>query len=451
MLFSYKVRKIMMKRIEISLKNINWRLYVALLVMGLCPTIYTTVRTFFLGQLPGEWAYSIAGQLSWINLIYEIVNEAIILPLFFFVGKVIENKNEFINRLKTGLLISLLIYSILSIFIIIYAEQMLSVMATTKEIIPESAKYIRIESIANIFGILLSFSSVALISIGKDKLIYILTVSKLLLCLIFDTLLVSSLPFSANLGVNGIAYSNIIVNGILFFLVISILAKQGYSVLNKEKMSFIWAKDFAKIGGVSGLESFVRNIAYILMVSRMVNMVGEQGTYWVANNFIWGWMLLPITQLGELIKQETAKDENAIRNNTLGYFTITGFVCALWVILIPVYKPFMQYILRFNDVDKLFSLVMVLFGFYVLYAIQNVFDSTFYGRGKTNYMLFESVVTNSLYYGTFFILYLNGIWIPTLVGIAIMFGCGNAFDTIVSGLAYRYYLKRNKLTISNPN
>lgn len=440
-----------MKRIELSLRNINWRLFVALLVMGLCPTIYTTVRTFFLGQLPGEWAYSIAGQLSWINLIYEIVNEAIILPLFYFVGKVIENKNEFINRLKTGLLISLLIYSILSILIMIYAEQMLSAMATTKEIISESARYIRIESIANIFGILLSFSSVALISIGKDKLIYILTVSKLLLCLIFDTFLISSLPFSLNLGVNGIAYSNIIVNGILFLLVISLLAKQGYSVLNKEKMSFIWAKDFAKIGGVSGLESFVRNVAYILMVSRMVNMVGEQGTYWVANNFIWGWMLLPITQLGELIKQETANDEKAVQNNTIGYFTITGIICVIWVLLIPSYKPFMKYFLGFNDVDKLFYLVMVLFGFYVLYAIQNVFDSTFYGRGKTNYMLFESVVTNSLYYGSFFLLYLNGIWSPTLIGIAIMFGCGNAFDTIVSGLAYRYYLKRNKLTILNPN
>ena|GEM_PF-1010722 len=32
-----------------------------------------------------------------------------------------------------------------------------------------------------------------------------------------------------------------------------------------------------------------------------------------------------------------------------------------------------------------------------------------------------------------------------------MFGFGNAFDTVVSGLAYRYYLKRNKLTIFNPN
>ena len=59
----------------------------------------------------------------------------------------------------------------------------------------------------------------------------------------------------------------------------------------------------------------------------------------------------------------------------------------------------MQYILNFNEVDKLFELVLVLLGFYVLYAIQNVFDSTFYGLGKTNYMLFESVVTNTIYYG----------------------------------------------------
>ena len=32
----------------------------------------------------------------------------------------------------------------------------------------------------------------------------------------------------------------------------------------------------------------------------------------------------------------------------------------------------------------------------MLYAFQNVFDSTFYGLGKANYMLFESVVTNNL-------------------------------------------------------
>lgn len=438
-----------MQRLSKSLRHINWRLFAALLVMGLCPTVYTTVRTFFLGQLPGEWAYSIAGQLSWVNLIYEIVNEAIILPLFFFVGKVVEDKKEFTNRLKTGLLLSLGIYAVFSAIIMIFAEPMLSAMAASPDILADSATYIRIESVANIFGILFSFVSVALVSLGKDKLVYLLTGVKLVLCVLSDTFLVSTLPCSANLGVNGIGVSNIIVNALLFAAVLIILAKEGYSVFNKEKMSFAWAKDFAKIGGVSGLESFVRNIAYLLMVSRMVNMAGESGTYWVANNFIWGWMLLPITQLGELIKQETAQDENAVRNNSLGYFTITGIVCALWAVLIPTYKPFMQHVLGYSDVDKLFELVMVLFGFYMLYAVQNVFDSTFYGRGKTNYMLFESIVTNTIYYGLFFVLYLVGVWTPTLLGIALMFGIGNAFDAIVSGAAYWYFLKKRKIKISN--
>lgn len=430
-----------------SLSNINWKLFISLMVMGLCPTIYTTLRTFFLGQLPGEWSYSIAGQLSWINLIYEIISEALILPLFFFMGSSIKDKHEFSNKLKTGSIISFSIYAILAVCIVAFAEPMLSLMAASPDIINESAAYIRIESIANVFGVLLSFTSVALITIGKDKMIYVLTFAKLVLCVICDTFMISTLPFSLNLGVNGIGYSNIIVNVVLVAAVAVMLCKEGYLLFDKKPLSFTWCKDFAKVGSISGLESFVRNIAYMLMVSRMVNMVGEQGTYWVANNFIWGWMLLPVTQLGELIKQEVAKDKEAIRTNSLGYFAATGLICLLWVILIPLYKPFMSNILGFSDVDKLYDLVMVLFGFYVLYAIQNVFDMTFYGRGATSYMLFESVVTNSIYYGAFFIAYLCGAWVPTLTGIAIMFGCGNAFDTVVSGIAYVHFLKKENLSL----
>ena len=55
----------MFSRVKRSLGFLNYRLYFALLVLGLAPTVYTTVRVFFLGQLPGEWAFSIAGQLSW--------------------------------------------------------------------------------------------------------------------------------------------------------------------------------------------------------------------------------------------------------------------------------------------------------------------------------------------------------------------------------------------------
>ena len=436
------MRKSIMKKIIDSLKRINHKLFIALLVLGLCPTIYTTVRVFFLGQLPGEWSYSIAGQLSWVNLLYEILNEAIILPLFFFVGKVVSNKKEFTNRLKSGLLITLGVYLVFSVVIILGAKPLLQMMATDTSIIDASASYIRIESIANIFIILTQFTMVALVTLNNSKAVYIMTGIKLVLCLLLDTFLVSTLPFSFNLGINGIGYSNIIVNAILLIASLVILAKENVNVFSKDAISFSWIKAFVKIGSISGLESFVRNIAYMLMIVRMVNMVSEQGTYWVANNFIWGWLLLPITQLAELIKQEVAIDHENVKTNSLGYFAITSIVCILWFITIPLWKPFMTHILGFTDVDKLFQLVILLIGFYVLYAFQNVFDATFYGLGKTNYMLFESVVTNTIYYGAAFILYITGVWVPTLTGIALLFGIGNAFDALVSLCAYIYLRKK---------
>ena len=437
----------MFSKIKASLHNINYKLYFALLVLGLAPTIYTTARVFFLGQLPGEWSFSIAGQLSWVNLLYEILCEAIILPLFYFIGKVKDDKEAFANRVRTGLLMSLGAYMLLSGLVFVQAEQLLKWMAADTSILAASASYIRIESIANIFSVLSQFVLVALVTVNKSKYIYVLTAVRLAMSLVCDTFLVSGLSFSANLGVNGIGYSNIIVNGILLLVSIFLLTGEGIHIFRKQKWDFVWLKEFLKVGSISGVESLVRNVAYMVMISRMVNVVGEQGTYWVANNFIWGWLLLPVLQLGELIKQEIAADKENIRRNSLGYFAITAMISALWFASIPLWKPFMTHILGFTDVEKLFSLVLLLIGFYVLYAIQNVFDATFYGLGKTNYMLLESVVTNSVYYGIAFVLYITNVWTPTLTGIALLFGIGNAFDSIVSFAAYWYLLKKQKINI----
>ena len=441
----------MLSKLKLSMSRINYKLFAALLVLSLCPAVYTTVRVFFLGQLPGEWAFSIAGQLSWVNLLYEILNEAIILPLFYFVGKVKDDRAEFSNRVRTGMLLSFGVYAVLSAAVFLFAEPMLKLMAADTSILEDTTSYIRIESVANIFSILTQFALVALVTVNKSRYLYALTGARLILCLVCDTFLVSTLPVSANLGVNGIGYSNIIVNALLLAVSLALLTKENIKVFAKKKLNFSWAKEFAKIGGISGVESFVRNIAYMVMIARMVNVVGEQGTYWVANNFIWGWLLLPVIQLGELIKQEVAADRENIRRNSLGYFGITAIISVLWLVTMPLWKPFMANILGFADVDKLFELVLLLVGFYVLYAFQNVFDSTFYGLGKTQYMLFASVVTNTVYYGIAFVLYLSGLWMPTLTGIALLFGIGNAFDSLVSLVAYRHLLKKNGIRLMNVN
>ena len=437
----------MFNKLKKSLKNINYKLFLSLFMMGLSPTIYTTLRVFWLGNFPTDASYSIAGQLLWINLIYEIIDEAFILPLFYFIGKTITNKKELTNKVKSGLIIILGIYTFLSINIIIFCYPLLKLMATNLSIIDASATYIRIEVIANVFAILSQFSLIGIVTLAKHKNIYILIIIKLILCVILDIFLVSSLNVSANLGVNGIGITNIIVNSLIFAMTLFLLTKNGINVFNREKMSFKWIKEFIKKIVISGLESLVRNLAYIVMIVRMINVVNEQGTYWVANNFIWGWLLLPIMQLGELIKQETSTNKNSVKNNSLGYFAITIITILVWCGLIPIYKPFMQYVCNYHNVDKLFELVMVLFGFYILYALQNVVDATFYGLGKMHYMLWESLITNLLYYGLAFILYMVGIWQPTLISIALLFGIGNAFDTLVSFGAYWFLLKTNHINI----
>jgi Na+-driven multidrug efflux pump len=398
------------------------------------------IRTNFLGQLPGDYAYSIAGQLSWVSLIYEIIQEAIILPLFFFLGNI--DRETFANRLRSGLCFTAIIYTICSILVSAFAIPLLKLMAVSPELIRESATYIRIESIGFIFEILFSFMLVALVTLERSSTIYFLTFIKCFLSIGLDTVLVSKLPISLHLGVIGVGITNIVSNLLLFAVTIIVIHKCGVNVFTTKRIDYSWLRKLITMGGISGLESFVRNIAYMLMVSRLVNMVGEQGTYWVANNFIWGWLLLPVLQLGELIKRDTAANSSNIKKNTPAYFVITFIICALWLVTIPLYKPFMRYVLGYSDVDKLFGLVMTLLVFYICFAFQNIFDATFYGTGKTNYMLFESLMTNSIYYGSFFIAWKLGLFTPTLTGIALMFGFGNVFDSIVSGAVYVWFRKK---------
>ena len=99
-------------RIEMkkSLDRFNWKLYFALLLTAV--RIYTTVRINYLGDLPGDWGFNIASQLAWVNLMLEVVQEALILPLFYCIGITITNREETINRVRTGMAVTLGLYAL---------------------------------------------------------------------------------------------------------------------------------------------------------------------------------------------------------------------------------------------------------------------------------------------------------------------------------------------------
>ena len=266
-----------------SLKSIDYRLFFTLLVLALIPTTYTTVRIHFLGDLPSDWGFNIASQLTWVNVAYEVVQEAIILPLFYLMGKSLQDKRDLENKIQSGLIVTAAIYLAMSLILIITARPIVEFMSQKNELVSATVTYIRIETIASIFSTLVQFLLLVLIIIRKEKyLIWILLV-QMVFTIMLDTFFISTLSFSLDLGVNGIAYSNIIVNLSLVALALFLLNREGYRVIPLNKLRFGWMREWVTVGGYSGIESFVRNAAFTLMVVRMVNVVGEQGTFWVAS------------------------------------------------------------------------------------------------------------------------------------------------------------------------
>ena len=382
------------------------------------------------------------------GIIFEIVEEALFLPLYFFIANELNNEENMSNKVHTGLIFIFFIYFIFSAILIIFAKPLLTLMAQNKELIDESVTYIRLESIAIIFSILYKFIIVVLVSMQKEKAMYIFLFIQITLIILLDTLFISTLNISLNLGVNGIAITNIIVNSFLFLISLFYLNKtMRLKILDKQKLDFSWIKSLIKIGSISGLESFVRNLFFIVMIVRMVNVVGEQDTFWVANKFIWGFLLLPILSLGELIKRDCGENKNNISKNTIGYFFITAVIILLWVLAIPLYKPFMKHILSIPNYEDVYFIVFISIWFYILFAFNNILDSIIYGRGKTSYMLFQSLTINILFYGSMFILYRMGIYKPTLFSISLMFGTGIALDSILTFFIFAWMIKKENIKL----
>ncbi len=431
-----------------TLKKLDYKLFATLLLFGFLPLLYQTIRIHFIGNLPSDWGFNIASQISWLNTLFEIIQETILLPIFYIMGKSLNNEKEFENKIKTGLLIILATYMIFSILIIIFIKPLLLFMDQSPKLIEASATYIKIESIASILYIMVQFLILILLTLKKEKYLLIVLITQMVLTIASDSVLISDLPFSLNIGVNGIAFGNIIVNLILLVVIYFLLKQSSINILPTGKLDFKWTREWFKIGSYSGIESLIRNTAFMFMVLKMVNAVGEQGTFWVANNFIWGWLLLPITQLGQVIKRDCGEFGNkAIIDRTAPYFMLTTLICLLWIITIPLWKPFLLYVMNISNYNQVFYIAIISLSFYILFAYNNVIDSIFYGIGKTNYMLFQSIVINSLFYGILFVLYKLGIYIPSLNKIALMFAIGIGADSILTMFIFKWMLKKQNIKL----
>ncbi|MGV1717909.1 MATE family Na+-driven efflux transporter [Vibrio furnissii] len=437
-----------------QIKTINYQLWLVLILTSLIPLIYSTTRIHFLGSIPSPWTFSIAAQVAWLNVGYEVLSEALLIPLAFILGRVIHRNEAFRDRASLSLLVTLVCYFVATLMVLWLAPNFVDAMQQQAELLTQTIQYIRLESAAILLSSVYAFLSLVLVLKNERKALYGLLVVQTLMTILCDSVFVSQFAYSLQLGVNGIALSNIVVNSLLALFALIYLSKSGITLSFKfsRREQSQWLKEWAKIGWKSGLESLVRNTAFIVMILQLINQVQQAGTFWVANQFIWGWLLLPVLTLGQLVKQDAATNDGLTSERVNSYLWITLGIVAVWMLTAPLWNSFIANVMGIENPESITSLVWLMVAFYVIFSLNNVIDSYFYGIGRTDLMLYQSLIVNTLFYGCAYVLYQIGVFVPTLERIAIMFGLGitaDAFITWVLYLALRSKVNMNQQPVSH--
>lgn len=434
--YGVKLKTIKIKTKLIDLKYFNWSLFIALSLTALVPAIYQTIRTFLISTNTSVEGIDVIGQMEWFDLINETLLAFLVVPLYSVFNKLNDNKETFAKyAFKLGILI-FIVYLIFQMGVFVYANSLVNHMNPDDVDINMVANYLRIETIAFMVSIIYSVSNVIFIIVGKKKNVYILLITNAVMLIISDFVLIP------RYGVMGVAYSNILVNGVIGLMsIVLLMINKAIKVEVFKKEDFKTIINYFKVGFFSGCQQLLDNLIYAVMVVKMVNLVAEQGNYWVANNFIWGWLLIPITALIEIIKRDSKNYRELKQSN---YYFIIGFVVILWLITIPLWNLFFKDIENLENYNEIFEITLKLFPFYIPYALCIIPDNIFIGLGKTYFNAVNSVIINIVYYGIFYILHLTNTINFTLNTIIIMFGCGNVFHMVISYIEQFVMVKRIK-------
>lgn len=418
------------------LKFFDWKLFIALVLVSLVPAVIQTIETFVISSSVSTAGIDIIGQIEWFDLIDETIRAFLIIPLYSILNTILKNdKDNFGSGVfKTGI-VTFVLYTVFSIVVLIYSASLISYMNPSEVDIPLINTYLSMSTVAFMIGIIVSFVNVVFVVIGKSRNVYIFLGVKALVTIISDFIIIP------RFGVVGVAISNISINIVLAVVGIVILYLEKVvkvSWFKKEDLTMF--KDWVRVGAFSGVQQFIANIVYALMIVKMVNMVSEQGNYWVANNFVWGWLLIPIYAITEVIRKDCKDGYNELKQSNY-YFVITCIVI-LWLISIPLWIPFFRGIERLENYKRIFEIVLLVFPFFIPYAFQQIPDNIFVGLGKTKYNFINTVIVNFVYYGVWYLLYKLDVVMFNMTTIILMFGFGMVVSFGISLFEEKVLLKR---------
>ena len=192
------------------------------------------------------------------------------------------------------------------------------------------------------------------------------------------------------------------------------------------------------VGLGSGLDSLVRNVAYFFMIIRLVNTIGatEIGGYYLAIQILWSSMLVPVLAFADSAKvlvANTSGDLPRMRTLWQASMFIVALFMLVWIAAVPGFEGFVG-LLNSDAATVQYAVTAfgILFVPYVLFSFNTVTDAFFYGTGRTEYLAYQSIITNGTVYVFAFLLYVTSVWTPTFEGVLVLFSLGILVDSILT-------------------
>jgi len=446
-----------MKLGKVLLRQWDWGLFLLIFLFMALPRFYRSYSIYLIGNaIPDANALATVAQWQFIELLLEVVQETFVLAIFFFVGRGIQSKEGPGSPIRTSLTTIFLFSCVLAAILFVLSDNFVSIIGTPEAIRETTSTFLKIKT-AGIPILLLSMALVIIVeTINRKRMLLTLAILQVVYRFIFDSLFYGGYPFSLNLGVLGVAWSDLIASlGLLITALIMIKPIAFAKVRNL--MSFFTLKDwkvYLRVGGWSGLDSLVRNFAYFFMIVRLLNLLGENaiGGYYLAMHIFWSFLLVPILALSESAKVLIANhstDLNRVRALWYSSLAIGGIIVLLWLIFLPFWGSVAAFLNSNSEFVNISGKAMVLLTVpYILLALNLVTDSIFYGVGKTRYMAYQAIITNGTVYIIAFIAYFTGFWTPTFTSIMILFGIGILVDSILTVYyAFRVLFPKQWLTL----
>lgn len=402
----------------------DFKLFLSLMLWSLVPSIYMLLRLNIVTI--NNVDINVLGQLEWFDLIDEIIVTTLTVPLYSLLKK--EKSSSYKNGI--AFLLSFFVYLIFTIIVIFNVQSISRIMSAEF-----ATEYLFLQSIVMLVSYISAFMIILFVLNDDYKVVRLLLVFKIILLFIGDYVLISRLSDI------GAAYSEILANSIL--AITSFMLSYGKKYIRFGYCKLDWLADWAKRGFFSGVQIFLDNFIYAVMICKMVNVVSESGNYWVANNFIWGWLLVPIICLSEIIKKNDL--EKLTFKNTWRFVSCIVF---LWVVTLPLWKPFLLKTLGCDPKDILYIIYMVL-PFYVTYLFSSCIDSWFVSKGLTLFNMINSFVVNIIYYGIVYVMFKLNWFNASITFVVLMFGFGMLVHFVVSICLYKINMKHlSKKTIN---